>query len=325
MPKFSTLERFIEPYNEIPGPAAYDTTRPQTRSGGKIGKSTLPSSLAPLNNNPGPNSYRVSNPNHRINGGIRFQAGGKGRVPFPDPPPTPGPNSYRIKHPGQPIRLRRKVMGAFASGSKRDSFIGKVPEGPGIGRYTVPTGNRWELPSYVKLPPNFHTFGANVSRYIYMGNLNHSASIPGPGAYEIKGMGVKRPSTGPQESRSQTPKPRALGKQFERGVMPEHTFGADKDRFKDSFCGRLDLIRLYPGPCAYDVVASQAALESHAAAGATSRPASPLQSRPASPCTFGAGENRHSYAGDLHYHANIPGPGQYTLPGMGGILDGADH
>jgi len=334
MVKFSQVDRFIEPYNEVPGPAAYceDINRPKTMSGGRIGNAVLPSSLAPLNNNPGPNSYRVQDDVSKRCRGLRFKGGGKGRQPFPNPPPTPGPNAYRLRYPHEyvPPRVKKKSMGSFASRSKRDSFIGKVPDGPGIGKYSVPTGNRWELPSFVRLPPGFHTFGANVSRYLYMGNLNHAASIPGPGSYELKGIGVQRPSTagldpaeGGRHLISSRSAPRLLGKQFEKGVMPEHTFGADKDRFKDSAFGRLDLIAKIPGPCAYDVVQAREALESRAAAGATVRPLSPLQQRPTSPCTFGASENRHTYAGDLAYRASTPGPGHYRLPGLGGVLDPA--
>lgn len=326
MVKFSKEDRFIEPYNEVPGPAAYaeDVDRPKTTSGGRIGTAVLPSSLSPLNTNPGPNSYQIQDDvSKRSRGGHIGKGGGK-RQPFPTPPPTPGPNAYKLKYAQEyvPPRLKRKLMGSFASRSKRDSFIGKVPEGPGIGKYSVPTGNRWERPSYVRLPEGFHTFGANVSRYIYMGNLNHSASIPGPGSYEVKAMGVPPRLSG---SRSV---PRLLGKQFEKGVMPEHTFGADKDRFKDSAFGRLDLAALSPGPNAYDVVLARTYLESRAAAGASVRPPSPMQpngGRPVSPCTFGASENRHTYAGDLAYRASTPGPGQYRLPGLGGILDNPEH
>ena len=338
MPRFSQEDRFIEPYNEVPGPAAYagDLLRPLTRSGGRIGTAVLPSSLAPLNNNPGPNSYQIQDDVSKRCKAIKFQSSGKGRQPFPNPPPTPGPNAYRLRFPKEyvPRHIKRKPMGTFVSRSKRDSFVGKVSDGPGAGKYAVPTGNRWELPSYVRLPPGFHTFGANVSRYVYMGNLNHSASVPGPGAYQLKGLGVprrERPATagggggggGGGGLGSSASAPRLLGKQFERGVMPEHTFGADKDRFKDSAFGRLDLAALLPGPCAYDVVQAKAHLESAAAAGASERPRSPLMpSRPVSPCTFGASENRHTYAGDLAYRAATPGPGQYRLPGLGGVLDG---
>ena len=329
MPRFSTAERFVEPYNEIPGPAAYvgeSLSRPKTQSGGRIGTAVLPSCLSPLNpKNPGPNSYSIQDDVSKRCRAIKFQQSGKGRVPFPDPPPTPGPAAYRVKPAKEfvPYRLKRKVMGSFASKSKRESFLGQPPPGPGIGKYSVPTGNRWELPPYVKLPKGYHSFGANTSRYTFCGNLNHAASVPGPGTYDLPSFGrtVSTPALLAPSSASGGHRPRALGKQFERGVWPEHTFGADKDRFKDSAFGRLDLKALIPGPCAYDVVAALDHLESNAAAGASSRPTSPLApSRPSSPHTFGASKDRHTYCGDLLDRASTPGPGQYKLPGLGGVL-----
>ena len=44
---------------------------------------------------------------------------------------------------------------------------------------------------------------------------------------------------------------RYLGKQNDSRAPALHTFGADKDRFKNSFCGRLDLAALIPGPGSY--------------------------------------------------------------------------
>ena len=49
------------------------------------------------------------------------------------------------------------------------------------------------------------------------------------------------------------PAPKPVGKQNEIPSATLHTFGADKDRFKDSIYGRLDLQELQPGPGAYDL------------------------------------------------------------------------
>lgn len=313
---FGTGDRFIEPYSETPGPSAYDVSKSSFKlTTGRIGCSKLVSSIAPRNFFPGPCSYVQEEDLSKRVRGPRFQQGGPSHDPFGKPPPTPGPNSYtNIKHEFFPIRLKRMKSASMASNSKRDSFIGKVTVGPGIGKYSVPTGNKWELPAnFHKLrPKDFHTFGARTSRYVYVGDLKHSASVPGPGAYELHGFGIR-----PRTSGSECGRPRVLGKQFETGIKVP-TFGADKGT-RDTWAGPLHLKKLEPGPNQYDVVAALGHLESQCAAGASSRPVSPLQSRPTSPCTFGAGENRHTYAGDLAYHSMIPGPGQYNLPGIGDV------
>ena len=318
---WSKVDRFIEAFNEVPGPASYNTTtRPKTTTG-RLGTSRLESSLAPRNFYPGPCSYVQAEDLSKRVRGPKFQAGGK-RDPFGPVVPTPGPNSYQIKHEYRPVRLQRLKSGAFASKSKRESFLGKVAPGPGIGKYTVPTGNKWDLPAnfHQLRPKGFHTFGAKTSRYVYAGNLKHCASVPGPGAYDLPAFGA-RPRTaggGCEDDGAEPRRPRLLGKQFEVGIKVP-TFGADRGS-RDTWAGPLRNKAREPGPNAYDVVKALAHLESHDVPGVSSRPSSPLHSaRPSSPsCTFGAGENRHTYAGDLRYHSNIPGPGQYNLPGIGG-------
>lgn len=313
-------DRFVEAYNEVPGPAAYNSTaRPKTTTG-RIGRSRLESSLAPRNHYPGPCSYVQEEDLSKRVRGPRFQAGAK-RDPFGPVAPTPGPNSYEIKHEYKPVRLQKMKSGAFASRSKRDSFIGKVAPGPGIGRYTVTSGNKWDLPQV--RPKGFHTFGARTSRYVYVGDLKHAASVPGPGAYELPAFGARPRTSGAgaagYDDDGEPRRPRLLGKQFEVGIKVP-TFGADRGS-RDTWAGPLHIKAMEPGPNAYDVVKARAQLESQDAAGASSRPPSPQHPRPSSPCTFGAGENRHTYAGDLFYHSTIPGPGQYNLPGIGNMGD----
>lgn len=78
-----------------------------------------------------------------------------------------------------------------------------------------------------------------------------------------------------------------LGKQNETPSSSLHTFGSDKDRFKHSFCGRLDLKALEPGPLDYILPDFAKEVESRPNTGAASfRSKSPLREiapRPDSP------------------------------------------
>ena len=84
-----------------------------------------------------------------------------------------------------------------------------------------------------------------------------AASVPGPGFYSAAHKSFQRTRQQlPEEPGMKMYKSfrgqKIMGKQNEIGLKP-HTFGADKDRFKDSAYGRLDLIAQLPGVGEYNI------------------------------------------------------------------------
>lgn len=200
---------------------------------------------------PGPNSYsldatsiasvglsRASSPTRSA----AFTPSGKGRVPFPDPQPIPGPNSYSPKeNPGVSPLLQNKPSSTFLSHSKRDSFI-RVSE----------------TPSPVAYHPGFHPPKEHVQSDIQWSkspqtrfqDLGKDNRVPGPQRYFNPELDAQLFDSNRSLRSCGSYRGPYVGKQSERGTaLP--TFGVDKDRFKHSFCGRLDLIAEIPGPGAY--------------------------------------------------------------------------
>jgi hypothetical protein len=200
---------------------------------------------------PGPNAYSIeatsmvsasqsrgSSPNRSA----AFTPSGKGRIPFPDPQPTPGPNSYLPKdNPGVSPLLANKGSATFLSHSKRDSFI-RISHTPSPAAYSPQLSPGKELPQgdiqWSKNPQG---------RFQDLGKDN---KVPGPQRYFNPELDAKLYSPNSSLRTSGAYRGTYIGKQSEHGVVPP-TFGTDSDRFKHSFCGRLDLIAEIPGPGAY--------------------------------------------------------------------------
>ena len=161
---------------------------------------------------------------------------------------TPGPNSYQIKNIKEykPQRIKKLNSASLRSESRRDSEFTKMTPGPGIGKYSIAGQDAWDKPK--NLNRNIHTFGPIKDRFAnsFQGNMDVIREIPGPGKYHPEL--IVKPKTATIGGR----KSKYLGKQNEIGVKP-HTFGADKDRFKDSMYGRLSDIAKIPGTGSYDV------------------------------------------------------------------------
>ncbi len=235
----------------VPGVNSYDVYKHEKRGG--LGFSEVPkkSQFDIQNGHPGPNSYRLEVDVSKRTRGVKFVTSKQGRMPFgAEPAAIPGPNSYAIKHKYEPKLLSKLTSASFRSDSRRDSEFSKMPVGPGIGRYVLPTQNDWGKTPNTN--PEIHTFGPIKDRFAnsFQGPLAVYAAVPGPGKYDTAGYSpfALKPRTSPGARRNAY-----LGKQNEIGNKP-HTFGADKDRFKDSIYGRLDLIAEMPGVGAYNLM-----------------------------------------------------------------------
>jgi len=201
---------------------------------------------------PGPNSYNLEVDVSRRARGCRFVQSGAERTPFDKPQPVPGPNSYLVQLPREAPRLRHLRSASFRSESKRDGEFTKAGPGPGVGRYVLQTANSWSQPKNRNAA--VHTFGPIKDRFAnsFHGDLAASAAVPGPGMYDVNKRSFQRlrqPTPVPGQRLRKT---MFLGKQNEIGNKP-HTMGADKDRFKNSIYGRLDLAADSPGVGEYNL------------------------------------------------------------------------
>eukprot|EP01038_Epipyxis_sp_PR26KG_P008481 gene8481-11464_t len=199
---------------------------------------------------PGPNAYKIQSigeSEKSINSNrpsTAFVSSGKGRVPFDPPKPVPGPSDYYINYdPGRSKILTNKTSATFASKSLRDSMYDVVSPAPPVGKYNV-----LESPK-ISVLVDFSK-NANFVRFDHIGKDNE---VPGPHRYfdDREVLEVKRKSLRTVGNY----KGKLLGKLNERPSTVMHTFGADKDRFKNSVFGRLDLKALIPGPGTYDLAA----------------------------------------------------------------------
>lgn len=200
---------------------------------------------------PGPNSYSIEATS--LAGSIHatrasspprsaaFSPSGKGRVPFPDPQPIPGPNSYYPRDPAISPLLVQKGSSTFLSQSKRDSFI-RTSETPSPAAYTP-----------LLSPGKEHAKGDiqwSKSPQIRFRDLGKDNFVPGPQRYFNPELDAKLFSPAKNARSCGSYRGPYIGKQSEHGIVLP-TFGTDQDRFKHSFCGRLDLIAEIPGPGAY--------------------------------------------------------------------------
>lgn len=244
---FSKARRLDIDLQDSPGVNSYNTTSPINKPGGRFGRVFLKSIFEPKNKHPGPNSYDLEVPVEKRSQGIKFVTGKAGSSLLPTEI-TPGPNTYAVRYASEykPSRLKRLNSASLRSASKRDSEFAKMTPGPGIGKYNIISEDAWDQPK--NMNREIHTFGADKDRFAnsFLGNMAVIKEIPGPGKYHAEL--IVKPASAPLGGR----KSKYLGKQNEIGLKP-HTFGADKDRFKDSVYGRLSDIARIPGVGEYDV------------------------------------------------------------------------
>lgn len=120
-------------------------------------------------------------------------------------------------------------------------------------RSGVPNAGKYNLSGTETVPiPAFFWSRSTYKRFQNMGMDN---KVPGPGAYFDKKINEKREEEFLKSNARVVGALRGvkyLGKQNDKPVSAIHTFGADKDRFKHSFMGRLDLKAEIPGPGSYN-------------------------------------------------------------------------
>jgi hypothetical protein len=244
--KFNKAEKLPFELNTNPGVQSYDISGAGKKvSGGRFNHSHLKSIFDPKNDYPGPNSYVTEQDVSKRQRGVRFVTGKK--VSSMDlGHEVPGPNAYQTKptYAYCPAHMRRLNSASLRSGTRRDSEFSKRT--PGAAKYySLPTGNRWDIPK--NFNKDIHTFGPIKDRFAnsFQGNMAEVEAIPGPGAYMQILQKPEQASEGGRRSKY-VGKQNEIGKRF-------HTMGADKDRFKNSIYGRLDLIAAIPGVGSYDV------------------------------------------------------------------------
>ena len=166
--------------------------------------------------------------------------GDHGRVPFEEPLANPGVGAYNIHiRPGEFDRSKKLRSATFASRSKRDSYLMGQKDIPAVGKYN---------PNDKLLIKDRCTFWSN-SKHMRFQDLGVDNKVPGPTRYFDERMDKlaeerRLQSSGRIIGTAYSPK----GKQNEDRSAALHTFGADVERFKHSFCGRLDLAAEAPGP-----------------------------------------------------------------------------
>lgn len=171
---------------------------------------------------------------------IAFTTCKDGRVPFEVPRvTTPGPYDYEVKQPDMSPLLKNKPSASMCSKSGRDSFFSIMSDAPRVGKYNLPDAfseqeKRTDYPWSKSYFRRFQDIGVDnkvppPTRYFSDTEESPPPSLRVAGAYKGK----------------------YLGKQNDTRATVIHTFGADTDRFKHSFCGRLDIAATMPGPGAY--------------------------------------------------------------------------
>jgi len=142
-----------------------------------------------------------------------------------------------------------------------------MTDAPGIGKYSLPDDIA-----------HVNTFAWSKSTYKRFQEFGRDNNVPSPTRYfsdepvQIENRRIVGNFKGPY-----------MGKQNESPSAALHTFGADKDRFKHSFCGRLDLKAMEPGPGEYVLPDFAKDIESQPNTGAASfRSKSPLRESPPS-------------------------------------------
>ena len=268
----STACRFRNSKNTNPGPAYYhdDKLYSLEAKGPSYSKkgfgpgfiSTGVKIQYPQDNGvPGPAAYKLPELGEGIEAGIRFGNGTKkSYLDTCYDKAIPGPNAYPVKDEYYQVwshYMKDKPMAAMCSKSNRESFLQRDDSIPGVGEYNV--------------DPNANTvqkqFAWSKSKTQRNDDLTRDNGNPGPGSYfQTRPLSKQGPRGGVSAKdfdmddidRSRKSlrsagsyRGKYLGKQNERRKPASHTFGADKDRFKNSFCGRLDLAALIPGPGAY--------------------------------------------------------------------------
>jgi len=273
----STEDKIAYPKNNgVPGPAAYRL--PQLgegiQSGIKFGNGTKQSSI-PLGDKcvPGPNAYAVKFEHQQIyshyckNKPSASLCSKSDRASYMTISKNPGPGDYNIDPNANTVQ---KTFAWSSSKTKRGDDLTRNNGVPGPAAYfkTVPHSR----PSTQGGESSSRSSTATGTRSRPATTGERSRPTTSNSSRPKSSASVARPGTGQRQmtctARAITDtgfleeervnmrsvgnyRGRYLGKQNDTRSPASHTFGADKDRFKNSFCGRLDLQAMLPGPGSY--------------------------------------------------------------------------
>jgi hypothetical protein len=169
-----------------------------------------------------------------------FLPSGNGRVPFPAPNKVPGPNAYEINHdPGTPALLKKKKSFYFESTERRGKFLDVNDIPPPLS-----------YDAFKPLPGPKHDVEWSRSSHKRFDGLFPDNKVPGPERYF---QDIREEENFPRKSlrTAGSYRGRYLGKLQDNARRPPTTFGADHERAKGWFLGRLDLKAQIPGPGEY--------------------------------------------------------------------------
>lgn len=168
----------------------------------------------------------------------------RGKVPWPEPKPIPGPCAYKTIRTTdlQSPFIRAKKSATFASTTGRDSFFDIQSPAPGPAKYNT-IGNTFK---------GQHDLEWSRSTFTRFQDIDRDNGVPPPTQYFDENRDTTTKKARDSMRTSGAFRGKLLGKQNEKPQGARHTFGADKDRFKHSTYGRLDLAALIPAPGHYD-------------------------------------------------------------------------
>lgn len=251
----STNDRFDGGVDKNPGVGAYEIDRSfiirtpsDSKKGNYASKTKRQSFLGNDQGVPSPMHYKVASFDmSNAKNAVPFSPSGmsKGKVPWPDPLPIPGPAAYKTKAAGQygysPFVVDKKSA-SFCSTTGRNSFFDQQSPAPGPAKYDI-LGQTFE---------GKHDLEWSRSTGIRFENMGPNNGVPPPTRYFDEANDLVRAKSRDSLRTSGDFSGKLKGKQNERPSATIHTFGADKDRFKNSTYGRLDLAALIPAPGHYD-------------------------------------------------------------------------
>ena len=206
-------------------------------------KKKLVDCYLPASITPGPGAYILDL--EPAGFAIQFTTCKDGRVPYYlQGKGNPGPLDYEVNDDFTPKLMKKQESYFMRSKSDKNlgSFLSLMSAAPGVGIYNLPNAFH---------DPNKPAFIWSKSTFTRFRDIGVDNKVPPPTKYfddreEDVTQGRVLRSAGGYRGKY-------IGKQYTAKNDAAHTFGADTDRFKHSFCGRLDLAAEAPGVLQYDV------------------------------------------------------------------------
>ena len=256
---FGSAKKFDDSHiNDRPGTGKYHPdilTNPLSKNPGvsKRGhgafissKKKLVDCYLPASITPGPGAYNLDLKPAGF--AIQFTTCKDGRVPYyVQGKGNPGPLDYKVNDDFTPKLMKRQESYFMRSKSDKNlgSFLSLMSAAPGVGVYTLPNSFN---------DPNKPAFIWSKSTFIRFTDIGVDNKVPPSTKYFDNREEALTAHTQGRVLRSAGGyRGKYVGKQYTAKAEAAHTFGADADRFKHSFCGRLDLAAEAPGVLQYEV------------------------------------------------------------------------